>query len=327
MRKRLILVLPIVALAGWYFLKHYEIEGLEDLGIQPRDVQKTASDPQQSGLPPARTEGDTIRIATFNVHPLDDAKLANRHVAGHLVKLIRGFDVVALQHVVAGNRSLLVKLLEQVNADGRHYTFATGPREEDSPDRPLSVLLFDQASVEIDPSTVWLIEDPANRLRHRPLVAAFRARGPEPTQAFTFTLVSVYVSLDQAAQELDLMDEVFRRVRDDGRNEDDIILLGDLSADDRHLTLWEQTLHLTWAISRTPSTTRGTRLSDNILFDRRATVEYTGRSDVLDVMRELDLSTQEASEISDHLPVWAEFSIYEGGHPGSLASRPGKTIR
>ena len=321
MWKRLILVVPIAVLGGWFFLNHYEIKGLGNLGVQPRDAQNTASD-QQSGPPPARTEGDTIRVATFNVNPLDDAKLAKRHVAGHLVKLIRGFDIVAIQHVVAGNRSLLVGLLEQVNAEGRHYSFATGPREENNPARPLSVLLFDQASVEIDPSTVYLIEDPANRLRHRPLVAAFRARGPEPTQAFTFTLVSVHVSPDRAAQELDLMDDVFRRVRDDGRHEDDIILLGDLNADDRHLALWEQTLALTWAVFRTPSTVRGTRLSDNILFDRRATVETTGRSGVLDVMRELDLSTQEAGEISDQLPVWAEFSIYEGGHPGSLASRP-----
>jgi len=327
MRKRLILVLPIAVVAGWFFLKYYKITGLEKLDLQPRDAKETASGADASGLPPARTEGDTIRIATFHVNPLDDAKLANRPLAGHLVKLIRGFDIVAIQHVVTGNRNLLVRLVEEVNAEGRHYNFATGPRDQDAPGRPMTAMLFDQASVEIDPSTVCLIEDPANRLRHRPLVAAFRARGVEPTQAFTFTLISVHVSPDRAAQELDLMDEVFRRVRDDGRNEDDIILLGDIGADDRHLAQWEQALYLTCAVSRTPSTLRGTRLSDNLLFDRRATIEYTGHSGVTDVMRELDLSTQEAGDLSDHLPVWAEFSIYEGGQAGPLASRPGKTTR
>jgi hypothetical protein len=54
-------------------------------------------------------------------------------------------------------------------------------------------------------------------------------------------------------------------------------------------------------------------LADNILFDRRATVEYTGRSGVLDMIRELDLTRQEALEVSEHLPVWAEFSSYENG--------------
>jgi len=26
--------------------------------------------------------------------------------------------------------------------------------------------------------------------------------------------------------------------------------------------------------------------------------------------------------VSDHMPVWAEFSAYEGGQPGRIASRP-----
>jgi len=327
MVKRLIVLLPIAVLAGWYVLKNYEIKGLEDVGLKPRDVQKTGADPQQPDLPPASTDRETIRIATFNASPLDEDKLAKRHVAGHLVKLIRRFDIVALQHVVAPNRSLLVRLVEQLNADGRHYTFATGPRDAETSTGPQNVLLFDRTTVQIDPSTVCLIDDPANRLRHRPLVAAFRTRGPDPAQAFTFTLVNVHVSPDHATAELDLMDDVFRAVQNDGRNEDDIILLGDLGADDRYLAQWEQALHLTWAISRMPSTTRGTRLADNLLFDRRATIEYTGQSDVLDVMRELDLSVQEAAEISDHLPVWAEFSIYEGGDPGHVADRTGKVTR
>ena len=67
------------------------------------------------------------------------------------------------------------------------------------------------------------------------------------------------------------------------------------------------------AVNGVPSTTRGTRLADNILFDRRATVEYTGRSGVLDMIHELDLTPQEALEVSEHLPVWAEFSSYENG--------------
>ena len=66
-------------------------------------------------------------------------------------------------------------------------------------------------------------------------------------------------------------------------------------------------------MTATPTTTRGSRLADNILFDRRATVEYTGRWGVLDMVRELDLTPQEAMEVSQHQPVWAEFSSYENG--------------
>jgi hypothetical protein len=59
-------------------------------------------------------------------------------------------------------------------------------------------------------------------------------------------------------------------------------------------------------------------LADNILFDRRATVEYTGRCGVVDLIRELDLTPQAALEISEHLPVWAEFSSYENGQRGHV---------
>ena len=77
------------------------------------------------------------------------------------------------------------------------------------------------------------VEDPAGRFRYKPLVAAFRVRGPAPAEAFTFTLVDVQTDPKRVAAELDLLAAVFRAVRDDGRNEDDIILLGDLETDSR----------------------------------------------------------------------------------------------
>ena len=76
------------------------------------------------------------------------------------------------------------------------------------------------------------------------------------------------------------------------------------------------------AISGTPTTTRGTRLADNIVFDRRATSEYTYRSGVVDLMRQFTLTLREAAEVSEHLPVWAEFSVYEGGQAGQVAAKP-----
>ena len=34
------------------------------------------------------------------------------------------------------------------------------------------------------------------------------------------------------------------------------------------------------------------------------------------MMREFELTMPEALEVSEHLPVWAEFSVYEGGQAG-----------
>jgi hypothetical protein len=73
---------------------------------------------------------------------------------------------------------------------------------------------------------------------------------------------------------------------------------------------------ITPAVADLPTVTSGVKQADNILFDRRATVEFTGRADVADLMREFELTVQAASEISPHLPVSAEFSVFEGGGRG-----------
>jgi deoxyribonuclease-1-like protein len=38
-------------------------------------------------------------------------------------------------------------------------------------------------------------------------------------------------------------------------------------------------------------------------------------------MREYNLSQKEAELVSDHLPIWAEFSVFEGGRPPEVAGR------
>ncbi|MGB9620606.1 MAG: endonuclease/exonuclease/phosphatase, partial [Armatimonadota bacterium] len=64
-----------------------------------------------------------------------------------------------------------------------------------------------------------------------------------------------------------------------------------------------------------PTNISGTESSTNIAFDGRATVEYTGRFGIVDLMRQYRLTAAQAQQVAQHLPVWAEFSVYEGGAP------------
>jgi hypothetical protein len=63
----------------------------------------------------------------------------------------------------------------------------------------------------------------------------------------------------------------------------------------------------------TATNTRGNNHYDNILLDVRATSEFTGQSGAFDFLRQFNLTVEQALLISDHLPVWAEFSVQEGG--------------
>ncbi len=346
MISRLLNVIVLVGLVvggGYLFLSNFEIEGLNNISFSPRKPSEPRAespgivtvneavrvDQEPSEQPPASREVlAPIKIATVNLGPLDRQKLDNRKVSARLVRMVQSFAVLAVQDVRDRNQSVLTDLVDKVNAKGRKYDYVVPLYVGREPLERYTAFIFDLSLVEIDRGTVYSVDDPHSRLLQRPLVATFRARGPRPEEAFTFTLINVHVDPTRAVTEVDVLADVFRVVRDDGYGEDDIILLGDLQSNVESLGRLTQIPNLTWAISGVSTTTRGTRLVDNLLFDARATSEFTGRSGVMDLMAEFDVSMREAIEVSDHLPVWAELDVYEGGRAGYMArTAPAESAR
>ncbi len=325
--RRLMIVLALAAAGGgWYVFQKYRLEGFERLTLKPRETAGPAAADRVDGdgAPlPTQRQSPTIRIASFDLDRFDAAKLGRPAVTKSLYDLLRRFDVTAVQGITTPRDDLMSQVVEQLNAGGRHFDYAIGPRlGRDTVPEQLAYV-FDSASVEIDRSTMYTVEDPGRLLKRDPLVATFRVRGPDPREAFTFTLVNAHVDPKTAARELDALADVYRAVRNSGLGEDDIILLGDLSADDHHLGLLGQLPNMTAALSSVPTTASGTRMLDNILFNREATVEFTGRSGVVDLQRGFNLTVPQVLDFSTHLPIWAEFSIFEGGQPGRLATPAG----
>jgi deoxyribonuclease-1-like protein len=316
MAKLVLVVLIVAAVAGGgYFFLNYEIQRVTTGGwtVKPRTANggSTHVDPPPAPLRP------TLRIASYQLGRFDEAKLANPQVAEVLVNLFARFDLIAVQGVRGKNQGVLVHLIDQINtATGRTYDFATCPTQQRDALEHYSAFVFDSGRVEVDRSTVRFVEDPLGRLRIKPLTGSFRARGPDPTEAFTFTLINVEVDSDRAPVELDLLAKAYSAVRDSRPKEDDFILLGDLETDDQHLGELGKLFGVTPLLSGVATTARGTQLLDNILLDRRATSEFNGRVEVVDMLREYRLPLPAAVGISEHLPIWAEFSVYEGGQAG-----------
>ncbi|MBN1590055.1 MAG: endonuclease/exonuclease/phosphatase [Pirellulales bacterium] len=319
---KVILVSIVLAAAGgtYYFLTNYDVSRQEGHVVISRRKVVPAALPETPGLPVTEPNRKTIRLATFNLGPLDRNKLGSPLIAAHLATLIRDFDVVAVQNIRASNQGVVRDLVRYVNTIGDNYDFAVAPEVGTEPIQSYSAILFDAGRVEVDRSTVHSVEDPAGRLRYPPLTALFRVRGPAPEEAFTFLLINVQVDLNQVDMELDLLDDVYFAVQGSQPAEDDVILLGHLNTDDRRFGQLGRIPHLGWAVSNTVSTTRGTRLVDNILFNRRATTELTGRSGVVDLVKRLNLNIDEASMVAEHMPVWVELSVFEGGQAGRIAT-------
>ncbi len=319
------MVIAVIALVAGQHLEWFQGEPL----FQVRSGANRASDSDTELIvtgppPPAVRAGSTMRIASFNIQAFNHSKAAKAHVMDLLARIVREFDIVAVQEIRSRSDDLVPNFVELVNAAGRHYDYVIGPRQGRGAVQDQYAFVFDAATVEVDRTQLYTVADPDDLLLREPLVAWFRARGPPADEAFTFTLVNVHVDPERTAEELDVLADVFRLVRDDGRGEDDVILLGTFYADDRHLGALGRLPGLTAVISATPTNTQSTEQRDNVLFDRRATNEFTGRGGIFDFLRQYNLSLQEALEVSDHLPVWAEFHVYEGGQPGRVATRPSR---
>jgi deoxyribonuclease-1-like protein len=321
----------LVAAAGgsWFFFQKYRIDGIDRIVLKPRGQGNSTTEPDTTAdvAPLAPRQQSAIRVASFDIQKFDSAKFGNPKVMKTVLELIRRFDVVALQGIATPRDDLLPQLVEQLNFGGRHFDYVIGPRSFHDQAPEQFAFMFDVASVEVDRGTMYTVEDPGRLMRRDPLVATFRVRGPDAKEAFTFALVNVHVDPERASGELAALADVYRAVRNNGLGEDDVILLGNLGADSRRLGLLGQLPNMTAALSMVPTTTQGTKMYDNILFNRDATTEFTGRCGVVDLMQEFGLSLPQALAVSDHLPIWAEFSIYEGGERGRMAAPGSSGIR
>ncbi len=267
------------------------------------------------------SSGPALRIAAFNIQDFGNTKASKPYVMHTLADIVRQFDIVAIQEISTKNEYLIPNFVKLINQSGRRYDHVIGRRLGNTKSKEQYAYLFDSQRVEIDHQSVYTIGDPDNLLHREPFVATFRAREVDPDQAFTFTLVSTHTDPDVVPQELDALAEVYRVVRRSSRGEDDIILLGDFNADDRHLGRLSQLPGVLPLIAGVWTNTRQNKQYDNVVIHQPSTTEYAGRSGVFDVMRRYNLTQKQALEVSDHFPVWAEFSVYERDYAGRIASR------
>jgi deoxyribonuclease-1-like protein len=315
-----LLVAIVAALVGAYIAENGGIKGLKLPGGITLPGWGGAATP--AGPIPARVT-DTIRVATWNIQVFGESKLQEPAAMNVIVSVLRNFDVIAIQEVRAVNQEVIPELVAQLNADGQHfYDYAIGPRLGRTDSKEQYVFIFDMSTIEIDRNQLYTVDDSKFDLLHRePLVGWFRARGAPPEQAFTFTLVNVHTDPDEVDRELDALADVYVSVQGDARQEDDTILLGDFNANDKNLRRLGQIAGLRRLVVNTPTNTLQTAMYDNMLFLEQATPEFTGRGGVFDFLREYNLSRQQATDVSDHLPLWAEFSVFEGGRAGPVATR------
>ena len=273
--------------------------------------------------------GPAIRIASFNIEVFGDKKASKPYVMATLASIVQNFHVVAIQEIRTQDDYFIDNFLRTyVNTNGRAYDKVVGPRQGSTVSTEQYAFLYDTAAIEVNHRSVFTVNDPDHLLERDPLVAMFRVRGPPPEQAFTFVLIDMHTRPDRhAAAEVDTLSRVYQAVRRASNGEDDIILLGDLNVDDKHLGELGQLDGVRPIVRNTFTNTRQNAQYDNIIVHQPSTTEFSGKWGVFDFPRLFNLTPDQAQQVSDHMPIWAEFSAYESATPGRVAIRDYTGVR
>jgi hypothetical protein len=226
---------------------------------------------------------------------------------------VRRFDIVAVQQLASVERDLVPRLLETINMGDARYDYVMGPSSGPSGRQEQLVFIFDRQRVVVDRQQTYTVEDPEGQMTYDPLVAWFRAAEPNPAEAWTFSLVNVRIDLARAPSEVALLPTMLSAIRNDGRGEDDVVMVGLFQADDAYLVPSLGTDQGAAAIKNRPTDIFGKYQTSNILFDAATTREYLGGGGVHDYQRQQGLSRPQAEAVTSHLPVYAEFTATEGG--------------
>ncbi len=284
--------------------------------------------PAAASAQPVVKPWDAVLIASFNIQVFGESKLAKTQVVEILARVVRKFDIVAIQEVRAKSDDIIPRFVQAVNADGSRYHYLIGPREGRTSSKEQYVFVYDTTRVEVDAATAGVFPDPSDRLHRPPMCARFRTRIMPAQAAFSFWLVNTHTDPDEVPQELAALTDVFLGMQSARPDEDDVILLGDLNAGPPEFKSFQRIPGVGWAVSGTTTNTRRTKTYDNLVFARPATSEYLGVWGVLDLQSTFGLPLDNALEVSDHNPVWAAFHPCEIGGPQTipLAAQP-TTIR
>lgn len=293
---------------------------MTSLAIAP-DGSRLGSMPFTAASPVVSTPRDgqpTIRIASFNVPALGTALLSKPQSVQMLVSILRQYEVVALQGIQTNRDDVLPLLTDKLNQSGRSYDYLIGPRVGRTQPHQQFAYIFDTSRLETDRYQLYTVDDPEDLINYEPLVAWFRCKGPLVAEAFTFSLINVAIDTALADAERSLLPAMVAAIERDGRSEDDWILLGNFAGGNAQLTMFDGS-SVRFAVSDIPTDVSGTQMLDTLLFSSRSTTEFTGRAGAYDFLRKYNLSIEQALEVSPHMPVWAEFSCFEGADPGRIA--------
>jgi endonuclease/exonuclease/phosphatase family metal-dependent hydrolase len=282
------------------------------------------------------TDNTTLRIGAFNIQIFGKSKAGKPEVMDVLAKIIRTYDVVAIQEIRDKDQTALPKLVNLTNTNDSDYLYIVSERLGRTTSKEQYAYIYNSQTVRLNGTPETYPEPNGTDPFHRePYIASFEALNG----SFDVTLIVIHTDPDEATEEINALDAVVNYTQNNYPDEQDFIVMGDLNADcsyfDEDLNSTMSASGYYWCINNSiDTTTSATNCTyDRIIITSPAVSDYTGDSGVFRYDIAYNLTEDETRAVSDHYPIYAEFycnrdidTLKRGGSLSVSSSPSGTTI-
>jgi endonuclease/exonuclease/phosphatase family metal-dependent hydrolase len=258
-------------------------------------------------FPGVPLSAETITLCSFNIQIFGVSKMANREVAGILADIISRADVTAIQEVRSRDITPVVQFMRLLPP---HYAYVLGPREGRSVSKEQFWVIYDTTKLRLLGEHTWA--DPEDIFERNPLGIYFQTTG-----AFDFILIDTHIQPANAAREIAAVPGVVTYYQERW-HETDVVIAGDFNADGSYYdetaltaVFPEAEYHCIITNGYDTTVAAGDNTYDRIIITASAMEDYAGRCGVIRFEEAYDFTalTIQPRHVSDHYPVWAEFTL------------------
>ncbi len=274
-------------------------------------------------VPYAGNPRPTLHIASFNLASFGTVKASNAEILDAYARIIRHFDVIALQEIQDAGGTAIASLLNKINETGRTYDFVIGPRLGRTSSKEQYAFLYD--SVTVTPlSGAYTFDDdgdgngsndeddsthPGDLFEREPLIANFKAG------RFDFVLVNIHTQAGDVQTEVGYLPAVMADA-ETRLGDSDVICLGDYNADGAYYdedelgNVFPGTDYVSIVDNAADTmSTASTLTYDRIIAKETTADDFSGEWGIMIFEQIIDFGslTIAATDVSDHYPVWAEY--------------------
>lgn len=266
-------------------------------------------EPKATPVITATTPDSTIKVAAFNIQVFGTTKAGNPEVIETLSKIIRNYDIIAIQEIRGASQTALPALESAVNAmGGPQYDSIVSERLGRTTSKEQYAYLYNMQTVQLV-GTPYTYPDPSDIFHREPYIAEFKAKNGN----FDFVLITIHTDPDEATQEINDLPRVVDDAKGRFQGEDDFIVMGDLNADCSYFKEDSQSplksMNYFWVINNSvDTTTKSTDCTyDRIIITTSTKEDFTGDSGVFRFDTAYNLMPEKAAAVSDHYPVYTTF--------------------